>query len=160
MFVRWQYPCDRKRSMARHYWEAKAFRYAVLVESARIDGKPRQRHVAYLGDVLHLNDQDVHYRAWWWHRMTAKLDQLGNVIPPDQRPRIEAVLAKAVAPVTAAEVTKFDLDYQHKMRVEAGFNEGPVCYPDWPEGTEGVPPRPKFEKRERFANVIAAVTAK
>jgi hypothetical protein len=28
--------------------------------------------------------------------MTAKLDALGNVIPADQRPRIEAALAKKV----------------------------------------------------------------
>jgi hypothetical protein len=48
------------------------------------------------------NGTDLHYRAWWWHRMTTKLDALGNVIPADQRPRIEAALAEKVPKVARA----------------------------------------------------------
>jgi hypothetical protein len=60
--------------------------YGVLVESVRVNGKPRQRHVAYLGSyhsgpdgiLPHWrNGPDLHYRVWWW------LDALGNVIPTD-----------------------------------------------------------------------------
>jgi hypothetical protein len=75
--------------------------------------------------------------------MARKLDALGNVVPADQRPRIEAALAKKVPRVSAAEVTAFDLVYQQKFRAENGECRG--CYPSWPEGTEGVPPRPQFE---------------
>jgi hypothetical protein len=49
-------------------------RYVVLVESVRVNGKPRQRHVAYLGSyhsepdgiLPHWrNGPDLHYRVWW-----------------------------------------------------------------------------------------------
>jgi hypothetical protein len=53
--------------------------YASLVESVRVNGKPRQRHVAYLGSLRH--ESDVHFRAWRWQEMRAKLDALGNRIP-------------------------------------------------------------------------------
>ena len=89
--------------------------------------------------------------------MTAKLDALGNVIPADQRPRIEAALAKKVPKVSAAEVTAFDLVYQEKFRAEHGECRG--CYLSWPEGTEGVPPRPQFED-DGFAGVLAARPSK
>jgi hypothetical protein len=58
--------------------------------------------------------------------MTTKLDALGNVIPADQRPRIEAALAKKVPKVSAAEITAFDLVYQEKFRAEYGECRG--CY--------------------------------
>jgi hypothetical protein len=58
--------------------------------------------------------------------MNAKLDALGNVIPADQRPRIEAALAKKVPKVSAAEITAFDLVYQEKFRAEHGRNQGIV----------------------------------
>jgi len=68
--------------------------------------QPRQRHVAYLGSYHH-REQDVDYRAAWWHRMTAKLDSLYNRIPPDVSPRIEAALAKLVKPVAAKQMASY-----------------------------------------------------
>ena len=104
---------------------------------------------------------DVHYRAWWWHNITAKLDRLGNRISSDDRPRIEAALAKYVKPgVTAKEVKAFDLKHQKRIRAEHG--ECRWCYINWPPGQAGVPPRPQFDDEnpeERWANTIAAVTA-
>jgi hypothetical protein len=85
--------------------------------------------------------------------MTTKLDALGNVVPADQRPHIEAALAKKVPKVSAAEVTAFDLVYQEKFRAEHGECGG--CYLSWPESTEGVPPRPQFED-DGFTGVLAA----
>ena len=133
MYVRWQWRYERRRSVERRYWSPPAWGYAILVESVRIDGKPKQRHVAYLGSV-HL-DQTVHYRAWWWHRIGAKLDALGNRIPADDRPRIEAALAKEVPKVSTDEVAAYAL--QHGSL-------------DWP----GAPPRPK--KATRWTNTLAA----
>jgi hypothetical protein len=134
-------------------------RARIAVESVRIDGKPRQRHIAYLGSVYNV-DQNANYRAWWWHHMTAKLDALGNRIGAE-RAKIEAQLAKEVPPVTADEVTAFDLAHQQKERDEYG--EGPGCYLRWPPGQEGVPPRPPSPpdppRGEMFANTVAAVAA-
>lgn len=98
MYVRWQYRYERKRKCA--YWSRspKADAYATLVESSRIDGKPRQRHIAYLGSALSPEVQTPLYRHRWWCEMTERLDRLGNIIPPEQRPGIETALAKKVPP--------------------------------------------------------------
>lgn len=50
MYVRWQ----TYRSQALNPWQRKgndkrARLKAILVESVRIDGKPRQKHIAFLG---------------------------------------------------------------------------------------------------------------
>jgi hypothetical protein len=50
MFVRWQMRTRRSRAFGRDprtntHWAA------ILAESQRIDGKPTQRHVAYLGGI-------------------------------------------------------------------------------------------------------------
>jgi hypothetical protein len=150
MYVRWQRANDRQGG---GYYRGGASAYAVLVESTRVDGKPHQQHVAYLGSVDH--KPNVNSRAWWWHDMTAKLDRLGNRLPSDQRSKIEAALAKRVPPVTTAEVTAFDLAHQKEIRTK--FGECRNCYYSWPSGTDGVPPRPHFEEQKPWANVIAAV---
>jgi hypothetical protein len=50
MFVRWQRRDERRWTTNRFvYMYPTADEYAVLVESARVNSKPRQRHVAYLG---------------------------------------------------------------------------------------------------------------
>jgi hypothetical protein len=156
MYVRWQYWHQRKRRITRYYWQTPADAHAILVESSRVDGKPKQRHIAYLGSAH--GHPDVHYRAWWWHHMTAKLDQLGNRIG-DARPKIEAALAEKVPPVTAVEVTAFDLQHQEKIRADRGECRG--CYYSWPPGQDGVPPRPAYVDDEPdFSKVLAAVTAR
>jgi hypothetical protein len=94
MYIRWQQRFDRK-GKGLHRPDA-AQSYAVLVENTRINGVPRQRHVAYLGSNLYPEDQNHYYRYRWWRQMTARLDQLGNMIPAEQRPKIEAALAKRV----------------------------------------------------------------
>ena len=145
---------------------------AVLVESARVNGKPRQRHIAYLGKVDHraMDDKNylarrgiagygAHYRAWWWYRISKKLDALANRVLPDDRRKVEAALAREVPRPTAEEVATYDLRCQADMRSEHG--ECPGCYLGWPEGLAGVPPRPpKPPESERWANVIAAITGR
>ena len=154
MFVRWQWWGQRRRNSVRQYRsKTPADAYAVLIESVRVDGKARQRHVAYLGGYH--RDHDVHYRSWWWHRMTATLDRLGNRIKPADRPRIEAALAKKVRPVTPDEIPAFDLAHQQKMRADYGECRG--CYLAWPPGTEGLPPRPHFEAASAWYNTLAAI---
>jgi hypothetical protein len=157
MYVRWRRVTQRRQHVERCSWNMPAAAHVLLVESVSVDGKPRQRHVAYLGVFHNHSEQDVNYRAWWWHRMSAKLDALGKRIPPDQRPHIEAILAEKVRPVTAEEVTALDLTHQAEIRALLGQPRG--CDLHWPEGTAGVPPRPHSENRE-LAAAIAAVRAK
>src|SRR6516162_8117512 len=64
MFVRWQWWGDRRRGSERRYCRDIADAHAILVESTRVDGKPRQRHVAYLGSVHNVyREQTPYYRA-------------------------------------------------------------------------------------------------
>ena len=52
MYVRWQRRDERRRTTIRFvYMVPTADEYAVLVESVRVNGEPRQRHVAYLGST-------------------------------------------------------------------------------------------------------------
>jgi hypothetical protein len=139
MYVRWRLVRQRRRG-ERGYWNTPAAAHALLVENVSINGRPRQRHVAYLG-VLHKGgEQDVNYRAWWWHRISGKLDTLGKRIPLDQRPRIEAMLADKVRPVTAEEITALELAQQAEIRALLGGSRGHYLHE--PEGTTVVPAGP------------------
>jgi hypothetical protein len=100
MYIRWQ----KRTSKAKKKWlHPDAARWsAVVVESVRIDGKPKQKHVAYLGsfDEVALEPDRVCWRDQFWIKITKRLDQLGNVIPPEDRQRIEAAIAEKIPPVT------------------------------------------------------------
>jgi len=103
MYVRWQ----RKQRADRD--NLGPLLCAVLVESRRVDGAPRQRTVAYLGGIRegciesalgrHLN---------FWQDVTQRLDQLGDGLAPDQREKVEEALAKRVRRVTDAERAELD----------------------------------------------------
>ena len=75
MFVRWKHrPAKRIKS-----WSApdERIRYAVLVESRRVDGKPRQRVIRHLaairdGDLQHPMTVDR-----FWTQIDDALDELG-----------------------------------------------------------------------------------
>jgi hypothetical protein len=103
MYVRWQ--SYKRRSKP---WEGREQRWvlhwrAILVESKRVDGKPRQIHVAYLAGFIRHNLRGSG-RVWLWERIDRRLDKLGNRVSPDDRKRIVAALArKAGEPPTKAE---------------------------------------------------------
>jgi hypothetical protein len=103
MYVRWQ--SYKRRSKP---WEGREQRWvlhwrAILVESKRVDGKPRQIHVAYLAGFIRHNLRGSG-RVWLWERIDRRLDKLGNRVSPDDRKRIVAALArKAAEPPTKAE---------------------------------------------------------
>ena len=94
MYVRWQ----TYRSQALNPWlrecnDRRARLKAVLVKSVRVSGKPRQRHIAFLGS-LELDDPRMiggdsdNARFWrrmrtngkarFWRDVTARFDQLGG----------------------------------------------------------------------------------
>src|SRR5215472_10796538 len=88
MYVRWQH---RKRASS-----------AILVETARVKGKPTQRHLAYLGGIADATDSAQRHR--FWASVLAVLARLGNQITPAQRKAIIAALAtRAPGPPTKIE---------------------------------------------------------
>jgi hypothetical protein len=101
MYLRWQ---SRKRERPQFGWQGQDTRWsAVIVETARIGGKPKQRHVAYLVGFTESAIKIDAQRCHLWDHISARLDQLGNQITPDDREKIEAAIAKKVRRPTVAE---------------------------------------------------------
>jgi hypothetical protein len=77
---------------------------AIIVESTWIDGKAKQRHIAYLAGFTESEIGHDCYRVRQWERTKAKLDSLGNRLSERDRRRIEAAIeAKLGAPPTATQ---------------------------------------------------------
>jgi hypothetical protein len=79
---------------------------AILVEALRIDGQPRQRHVASLASITESRLEGKgsnHGRRYFWDDVYERLDQLGNRISIDDRRRIEQALALKVPRLSEAE---------------------------------------------------------
>ena len=93
MFVRWKYrPARRVKS-----WSVpdERIRYAVLVESRRVEGKPRQRVIRHLaairdGDLRHPMTVDR-----FWTQVDGHLGELG--IHGAARLAMEATIAERVS---------------------------------------------------------------
>jgi hypothetical protein len=98
---------------------------AVLVESVRVDGKPRQRHIACLGSITDSRIEVVHQRRYFWDELCARLDRLGNQMSLDDRRRCEAAIALKVPRLSREE---------HEQSVA-------ICVKDYPIG-ERPPYRP------------------
>jgi hypothetical protein len=86
MYVRWQ---NRKRARGVHH-------AAVLVTNARVKGKPKQQHVAYLGGITTEALAIATQRAVFWDHALAQLQRLHNRITPAERKAIIAALASKV----------------------------------------------------------------
>jgi hypothetical protein len=104
MFVRWQ----NSKTVARQKQKGKVNRCrAILVESVRVDGKSKQRYIAFIAsyepDVLdrqHLPEWQQRLRLGsqcrFWRDVGERLDRLGNGISPEVRHKIETALAAKV----------------------------------------------------------------
>lgn len=77
---------------------------ATLVESRRVNGKPKQTHVAYLGSMTESGIEIPCWRGYFWEKVTAHLDRLGNRMTPDERKTIEAAIAEKVSPISKEEL--------------------------------------------------------
>jgi hypothetical protein len=86
MFVRWQ---SRGKSNSDYYGDSWS---AILVESKRINGKPQQRHVAYLGGISAEKLKVDAQRCYFWDKVTERLNKLGELIAAD-RSKIEAAIS-------------------------------------------------------------------
>ena len=113
MFLRWQ--CRRRRHPE---WGTKIPRAdvlwsAVVAESKRVEGKPKQYHVCFLGSITEsaieagrsgYNEYANHDRAIFFDLVSARLDALGDRLSPQDRQRIEAEIATKVPPFTEEEL--------------------------------------------------------
>jgi hypothetical protein len=109
MFVRWQ--LYRSQALTRHHRkrnDERARLKAVLVESVRVDGKPRQKHIAFLGST----SIDGGDRRRFWYEVTTSLDRLDNRVSPQDRKRIVAAITKRLGerPPTRAQTEQFKRD--------------------------------------------------
>jgi hypothetical protein len=74
MHVRWQtYRSQALNPNRRARNDERARLKAVLVESVRVDGQPRQKHITFLGSMS-IDRSDMRR---FWHAVTARFDQLG-----------------------------------------------------------------------------------
>ena len=104
MFVRWQTRERRNRAFGGGkgpdlHWSA------LLVESQRIDGKPVQRHVAYLGGIAESAIELAAQRAFFWKGVTQQLDRLA--VSEDDRARIEVAVEAKVPRLTRREYNEW-----------------------------------------------------
>jgi hypothetical protein len=90
MFVRWQ-------THKRGYWAA------ILVESVRTNGRPTQKHIAYLGAMTSSKVEITYQRAYFWQRVMKRLDRLGNRVSDEDRKRIEQAISRKVPRLTREE---------------------------------------------------------
>jgi hypothetical protein len=67
---------------------------AQLVECHRIDGKPRQRVVKYLGIISQGQIASVNHRTYFWRHVGAALSELA--LPAEQQRAIELALHERV----------------------------------------------------------------
>ncbi len=75
----------------------------VLVESRRIDGKPRQQTIAYLGSIREGLINLATLRGFFWRDVMQTLDGLGERVSRDDRAKIERSIAERVPALTPAE---------------------------------------------------------
>ncbi len=78
MFVRWQ----QDRSQAVNPWhrdhnDDRARLKTILVESVRVNGKPRQKHIAFLGSTT--IDSIGNPSPRFWYDVTTRLNRLVSV---------------------------------------------------------------------------------
>jgi hypothetical protein len=107
MFVRWQEYRSKAQSRRLRAFRKKHGQHrlrAVLVESVRIDGRPHQRYLAYLGSV----QADRRDRPRFWYDLTRKLDKCR--LSREERNRIKSAIAKKIGGKvpTKAELKKFE----------------------------------------------------
>ena len=168
MFIRWQH-ISVEHWPRRYADPVRWVRHkAILVESVRVNGKPRQKRVAFVANhVQGETPQEVEYqRITFWRDARKRLDQLGRRITPAARV-IEAALAQHVQPTTAAEEDAFEREHKASVRraVEGiiGIHEGrsapmPGPAPDQRRGRMAGTAATKFQRTEIGKNTMKTVS--
>jgi len=98
---------------------------AILVENLRVDGQPRQRHIAMLASITEAEiGMNVRHR-YFWDDVHERLDRLGNRISIDDRRKIEAAVAIKVPRLSREE---HDASVKHTQEFFAGTATPPSMY--------------------------------
>ena len=90
----------------------------VLAESCRVDGKPRQRHIAYLASITESAIKIDPQRCYFWDRVTRALNRLGNQVSDDDRAKIEEAIALKVPRPSLSEYKDIARDSARKLGLE------------------------------------------
>ena len=127
MFVKWQ----RRRSA--DAWSGGDLLMASAVESRRVDGKPRHKLITYLGSIREKHAQggpeQAGYQDNFWQHVSERLDRTGNRFGPDDRTKIEAVLAKKVRQPIQAEIDQVLADARKELEGYRNINDQRI-YPN------------------------------
>jgi hypothetical protein len=101
MFVRWQKRRSTRSKYQRWKEDPGTVWAAVVVESVRVNGKPQQRHVAYLGTFSQRRLDQIDFD--YWERVTERLDRFDDRLSADDRAKIENMLAEKIQRVTVEQ---------------------------------------------------------
>jgi len=97
---------------------------ATLVESERIDGKPRQRTIGYLGSIREKELTSALARDRTLAEIEQRLDDLGDAVPPAEREHIQAKIHDRVPPPSDAEMKAERIERDTKnatVRIDLGL---------------------------------------
>ena len=133
MFVKWQ----KRRSTWNDedkdtYWQGLAgdLLMASVVESKRVDGKPRHKLITYLGSIRENfaqgDSRNVVRQDDFWLCVAKNLEKSGNRITREDRAKIEAALAKRVERPAQAEVDQLLADTRKKIVALRNINSVPM----------------------------------
>lgn len=105
MFVRWK----RRQLCRKPRWAKPEYvRYAVLVESARVDGKPKQKIIRYLAHIKEKYLTATAHQEWFWIRVDAHFSELG--LEPTVQTNLEDSLLRVVVRPTTTELAQLAVD--------------------------------------------------
>jgi hypothetical protein len=108
MYVRWQ---SRKRRYAKfgRYYDGDTHWNAVVVENARVDGRPTQRHIVNLVGFTESQVAIPAQQRFLWDHINKQLDRVHNRISTEDRKRIEAIMVTRIgSPPTKAQRDELD----------------------------------------------------
>ncbi len=136
MFVKWQ----KRRSACTDWyhegedtgWQEHAgdLVMASVVESKRVDGKPRHQLITYLGSIREKfaqgNSRNLVRQDDFWLSVSRNLKKAGNRITKEDRAKIEAALAKRVEQPAQAEVDQLLANARKKLTELRNINGAPM----------------------------------
>jgi hypothetical protein len=139
MFVRWKRRLRRPKTTALRHYPAEYSLYAVLVESERQHGKPRQRFIAHLASIREgYLDTPTHQSAFWRDAQAA-LDALD--LTAGVRELLEAALALRVPCPTDEEVAALQAEAAWALaRIESRLGIRTSLPVDFKPAVGGKPP--------------------
>ncbi len=116
MYVRWKKRLRKRASQG----EPSYLLSAALTESHRVNGKPRQRTIAYLGSIRN-ECIDLPFclpRRDFWQRVTTRLDALD--LSASERATIEDVLGRVVPRPSEEEIAAAEVEFaQYRQTLRA-----------------------------------------